>query len=81
MRRQTTFGWAVLYPDEDGWAAPGAPVADTVADTRDGAMERFADRWRTREEAADHQSIVWRRWYRRGWRLSRIVLTPFGSTP
>lgn len=73
---KTSFGWAVLYPLDKGFGSPGAPCVPSVASTRDGAIEGFADQWRTLDEAADHHSIVWRRAYRRGWRVSRVSITP-----
>jgi len=81
MSGQTTFGWAVLYPMNKGFGLPGCPVVDSVAGTRDRAIERFADTWRTWDEAPDHHRQVWQRAYRRGWRVKRVVITPFGAKP
>ena len=80
-RHQSTFGWAVLYPNEAGWGSPVAPAIYTVTGTRKNAMELFVAGWRSGAHDGQTVSWVWQRAYRRGWRLSRVVVTPFGATP
>lgn len=73
-----TFGWAVLIPDRQGWYAPGSPSIWTVRATRNLAMDAFAETWALEGEDASH---AWKRAYRKGWRLSRVSITPaFGDT-
>lgn len=72
----TSFGWAVLYPHDRGFASPGAPAVDSVSLTREYAMQQFVAAWRTSSHDGMTPSSVWKRAYRRGWRLSRVSITP-----
>lgn len=76
----TSFGWAVLYPEDRGFGCPGAPSISSVAYTRDEAMRNFVASWRYDKHDGMSVSKVWQRAYRRGWRLSRVAITPaFGG--
>lgn len=81
MRSRSSFAWATLIPLDGGWAHPGSPLTDCVRPTRQSAIETFVAAWRTDDHAGLTVSKVWQRAYRRGWRLSRVVVTPFGDTP
>lgn len=72
----TSFGWAVVYPVDRGFGFPGCPVLGTVEGTRAGAIQAFVDRWRGLDEIDDPSSIVWRRAYRKGWRVARVAIVP-----
>ena len=72
----TSFGWAVLYPADRGFGCPGAPSVDSVSFTREAAMENFVACWRTSDHDGMTFSKVWQRAYSRGWRLSRVSITP-----
>ena len=76
----TSFGWAVLYPHGRGFGSPGAPVLDSASLSREWAMQEFVARWRTDDHGGLSHAAVWQRAYRRGWRLSRVSITPaFGA--
>jgi len=76
----TSFGWAVLYSEDRGFGCPGAPAIDSVSFTREQAMHNFVGAWRYDHHAGMSVSKVWQRAYRRGWRLSRVAITPaFGG--
>lgn len=76
----TSFGWAVLYPLDRGFGCPGAPAIDSVSFTRESAMHNFVASWRYDAHDGMSASKVWQRAYRRGWRLSRVAITPaFGG--
>lgn len=72
----TSFGWAVLYPEERGFYSPGAPAIDSVSFTRESAMHNFVAMWRTSEHDGMSAAKVWARAYRRGWRLARVSVSP-----
>lgn len=76
----TSFAWAVLYPHDRGFGSPGAPAVDSVSPTREYAMQQFVARYRTDDHEGLSPGAVWQRAYRRGWRLSRVSITPaFGA--
>lgn len=77
----TSFGWAVLYPEDRGFGCPGAPAIDSVSFTREMAMHNFVACWRTGDHDGMSVSKVWQRAYRRGWRLSRVAITPAFGRP
>lgn len=73
---RTTYGWAVLFPVEGGWSQPGAPLMGTINGTRKLSMTEFVSWWRSGADAGRTTAQVWRRAYRRGWRLARVSITP-----
>lgn len=81
IEAKTTFAWAVLYPQGRGLGCAGAPAIDSVSFTRESAMHNFVAAWRTETHDGLTVSKVWKRAYSRGWRLSRVAITPaFGCT-
>ena len=71
---KVTYAWTVALPDDPSWANPGAPLAYHVRPSRQEAMRHFVSQWRTSDNGDD--SAIWRRAYRRGWRLIRVAITP-----
>lgn len=76
MSNEASFGWAVLYPDDPSWGSPAAPAIDTIRSSRAAAMNAFVASWRSLDDVNLTPSAVWRKAYRRGWRLARVVITP-----